>query len=69
MVKRKAGMSIDEWLDSGVTSPPTNPANTSATTDVRAPGQCPTIEGFHPERKGQLITGGQTNVTRGLFNW
>ena len=69
MVKRKAGMSIDEWLDSGVISPPTNPANTSATTDVRAPGQCPTVEGFPPERKGQLITGGQTNVTRGLFNW
>lgn len=58
MVKRKAGISLDEWLDRGVNSLPISSANISATTDFRVPNQHSTAEGLHLEGKGPLATGG-----------
>lgn len=63
MVKRKAEVSIDEWLGNvAIVSHPT-PAHTTATTSTSVLVGCPTVMGLHPVEKGQLVTSKQTNET------
>ena len=63
MVKRKADISLDEWLNMGVASLPTSSANTTTNPSSRAADQAPTAEGLHAGGTVPLATGGLVNTS------
>ena len=62
MVKRNAGISIDEWLDIEVTSSHTTLAHIVATTEVGTSNYRSTAKGLHLEGRDQRVTGGPTDI-------
>ena len=58
MVKRKASVSLDEWLCEGTNSLPINPANPLSTGNCETPQPRSTAEGLHYVMKEPISTDG-----------
>ena len=65
MVKRKASISIDEWLDKGLNSLTISPPSIPATVDCEASTQCSTAEEAHSKAREPVVTGGLAVTTSG----
>ena len=65
MVKRKASISIDEWLDKGLNPLTTGTTSTPATVSCEAPNQRLTAEEVQSEVNAPATTGELSEATSG----
>ena len=62
MVKRKAEISMDEWLERGVVSSEVNRVNAATAKGGKVPTRCPIVVGVPSEEKVEYVTNIPTDV-------